>query len=160
MIALGFIGDSFFKSETQGTLAVGDSLELGNYSIRFDGLTQSPGSDGREVVEASVSLFKKGEFIEVLKPRRDFFLVQQQPVTVPGTYSTLGEDVYLLLVGWEEIGLSSSTFKLYLNPLINWTWIGGVVIALGATIAIWPEARKRSYLLRSRELQPASLAGD
>ncbi|MFV1859152.1 MAG: heme lyase CcmF/NrfE family subunit [Anaerolineales bacterium] len=163
MIALGFIGDSFFKSETQGTLGIGESLELGRYTLRFDNLVQFAGSDGRDVVEASVALFKDGDFIKELRPRRDFFVVQRQPVTVPGVYSTLGEDVYLLLVGWEEIGLSASTFKLYINPLINWTWLGGLVLALGTTIAIWPQGRMQteaSYVLRPKKLRPASQAGD
>jgi cytochrome c-type biogenesis protein CcmF len=163
MIALGFIGDAFFKSETQGTLGIGESLELGKYAVRFDNLEQFPGSDGREVVEATVSLFKDGEFIKELNPRRDYFVVQQQPVTVPGVYSTLGEDIYLLLVGWEEIGLSASTFKLYVNPLINWTWLGGLVVALGTTIAIWPQRgtrTERSYVLKPRKLRSAPQAGD
>jgi cytochrome c-type biogenesis protein CcmF len=163
MIALGFIGDAFFKSETQGTLGIGESLELGKYAVRFDNLVQFPGSDGREVVEATVSLFKDGEFIKELNPRRDYFVVQQQPVTVPGVYSTLGEDIYLLLVGWEEIGLSASTFKLYVNPLINWTWLGGLVVALGTTIAIWPQRgtrTERSYVLKPRKLRSAPQAGD
>src|SRR4030067_748750 len=123
MIALGFIGDAYFKEETQGTLAIGEQVAVGNWCLRFDGLAQDEGSDGREVFEASISIFKDGALLKELKPRRDFFLVQQQPVTVPGVYSTLGGDLYVLLVGWEEIGLSASTFKVYLNPRVNWTWL-------------------------------------
>ena len=96
-------------------------------------------------------------------PRRDYFVVQRQPVTVPGVYSTLGEDVYVLLVGWEEIGLESSTFKIYVNPLINWIWIGGAVLVLGALVALWPSglARvRRSYVIEPRTLQPRYGTGD
>ncbi len=163
MIALGFIGDAFFKSETQGTLAIGESLELGDYSLQFNNLRQYMGSDGRDVLEASVSLFREAEYIKELNPRRDYFVVQRQPVTVPGVHSTLGEDVYLLLVGWEEIGLTASTFKLYVNPLINWTWLGGLVLTLGTAIAIWPQGKTRSeasYVFRPRKLRPATQAGD
>ncbi|NIT40875.1 MAG: hypothetical protein GTN46_04950, partial [Gammaproteobacteria bacterium] len=83
--------------------------------------------------------------------------VQQQPVTIPGVYSSPGADVYVLLVGWEEIGLQSSTFKIYLNPLINWTWLGGIVLILGTFIAAWVPAsgnRRASYMLKQR---PADL---
>ena len=51
----------------------GESLTLGDYSLRFDNLEMYPGSDGREVLEATTSLFKNGEFVRTLKPRRDFF---------------------------------------------------------------------------------------
>lgn len=161
MIALGFIGDAYFKEETQGTLAVGQQLAVGNYALRFDGLRQGAGSDGREVLEASVSIFKDEALVKELKPRRDYFVAQQQPVTIPGVYSTLGGDLYVLLVGWEEIGLSSSTFKVYLNPLVNLTWVGGMVLVLGTLIAAWPSGAlgaRSSYVLGPRSRQVGDLS--
>ncbi|NOX61719.1 MAG: heme lyase CcmF/NrfE family subunit [Chloroflexi bacterium] len=152
MIALGILGDAYLKQETQGPLAVGEVMTLGDYELRFDGLVQYPGSDGREVVEASTTLMRNGEVIRELRPRRDYFVVQQQPVTIPAVYSTLGADVYVLLVGWEEIGLRSSTFKLYINPLINWVWIGGLFMILGTVIAAWGTSHRRdvTYTLPSQ----------
>jgi len=102
LIGLGFIGDAYFKQETQGTLARGERLNIGAYSLRFEDLRAYPGEDGREVVEASTSLFRGDEFVRTLQPRRDYFVAQQQPITIPGVYSTAGADVYVLLVGWEE----------------------------------------------------------
>ncbi len=163
MIGLGFIGDAYFKAETQVALARGESLTIGEYSLRFDNLESYPGSDGREVLEATTSLYKNGEFIDTMKPRRDFFIVQQQPSTIPAVYSTPAEDVYVLLVGWEEIGFSSSTFKVYINPLISWTWAGGFVLILGTIVAAWPQAsrqRKPSYALKPGRLQPQPGSGD
>ncbi len=164
MIGLGFIGDAYFQQETQMALARGESLTLGEYSLRFDNLELYPGSDGREVLEATTSLFKNGEFVQTLNPRRDYFVVQQQPMTIPAVYATPAQDVYLLLVGWEEIGFGASTFKMYLNPLISWTWMGGFVLILGTFIAAWPETqrqKKRSYVLKPDRLQPQpGLGGD
>jgi cytochrome c-type biogenesis protein CcmF len=163
MVALGFIGDALLKSETQGSLQVGDELTIGQYSLRFDDLNQYLGTDGRDILEASTSLFKDGQYIKQLSPRRDYFIVQRQPVTVPAVYSTLGEDVYILLVGWEEIGLELTTFKIYINPLINWTWIGGVVLVLGVLIAAWPSGRlaaTHSYVINRLRLRPSLGVGD
>lgn len=163
MIGLGFIGDAYFQDETQRALTRGESLTLGDYSLRFDDLQTYPGTDGREILEASTSLFKNGEFVRTLNPRRDYYVVQQQPVTVPAVYSTAAGDVYLLLVGWEEIGLQSSTFKMYLNPLINWTWAGGFVLILGTFVAVWPQTagrRKASYVLKPGNFRPQPSAGD
>ena len=151
MIALGIIGDGFFKQETQGTLAVGESLSIGDYSFRFEGLRGYPGSDGRDVVEAQLKLFKGNRFIRDLRPRRDFFIVQEQPVTVPGVYSTSGEDVYTLLLGWEGGSQDAATFRIYINPLINWVWAGGVALILGTLVAAWPAKKERqevTYVLR------------
>jgi len=151
MIGLAFIGDIYFQDETQRALARGESMTLGEYELRFDDLEMYPGSDGREVLEATTSLFRDGEFVANLNPRRDFFVVQQQPMTIPDVYTTAAEDIYVLLVGWEEVGLTSSTFKIYRNPLILWAWVGGLVLILGTGIAVWPEARRKkqtSYVLK------------
>lgn len=151
MIGLAFIGDAYFQEETQRALARGESMTLGEYELRFDDLQMYPGSDGREVLEASTTLFKDGRVLATLNPRRDYFIVQEQPMTIPDVYTTAAEDIYVLLVGWEQTGLSSSTFRLYRNPLIMWAWVGGLALILGTAIAVWPEARRRkqaSYTLK------------
>jgi len=55
MVALAFVGDAFFKQETQGPLVQGESLNLAGYSLRYEGLRQYNGSDGREVLEAGLA---------------------------------------------------------------------------------------------------------
>jgi cytochrome c-type biogenesis protein CcmF len=157
MIALGVIGDAYFKSETQGTVAPGESISIGEYSLRYQGLRGYPGSDGREVIEASTQLYRNGQYVQDLRPRRDFFVVQEQPVTVPGVYSTPGADVYTMLIGWSGENHNQATLKIYINPLINWVWTGGLAMMLGTLIAAWPESerrRDRAYQLRPR---PAGL---
>jgi cytochrome c-type biogenesis protein CcmF len=64
-------------------------------------------------------------------------------MTIPGNHSTLTEDFYVLLVTWEELSLSSATFKIYLNPLINWIWAGGLIFVVGTLVAAWPEVEER-----------------
>jgi cytochrome c-type biogenesis protein CcmF len=42
------------------------------------------------------------------------------------------------------------TFKVIVNPLVAWIWIGGVIALLGAAIAIWPaRPRRRGALVRT-----------
>ncbi len=160
MIALAFIGDAFFKQETQGTLSAGQRLSIGDYALQFNTLREYPGSDGRDVVEATTTLYQGDRPIGQLQPRRDFFITQNQPATIAAVYSTLSEDVYVLLVGWEEIGLNNSTFKIYINPLINWAWIGGMVMIVGTLIAAWPAGKHdATYALKVSALQPNPAMG-
>jgi cytochrome c-type biogenesis protein CcmF len=151
LIALGFIGDTYFKQETQGTVTAGESLSVGDYSLRFDGLRGYSGSDGRDIVEANLTLYKDGKEIRSLQPRKDFFVVQKQPVTVPGVYSTAGKDVYIMLLDWDATGKAQqATFKIYVNSLINWVWIGGFIMILGTIIAAWSSPRQveTTYVLK------------
>lgn len=163
MIGLGFIGEAYFQNETQGTLAVGERLRIENYELEFNNLEAYSGSDGREVLEASMTLYKDGQPIHSLTPRRDFFVVQRQPVTIPGVHSTLGGDVYVLLVGWEDMNVVSSTFKIYINPLINWTWLGGLFLIIGTFVAAWPDKglfTRTSYSIKVPRIATSSSAGD
>jgi len=163
MIALAFVGDTYFKQETQGTLSVGEELAVGGYRLVFEDLRGYAGTDGRDIVEARASLYRGDRFLATLTPRRDFFVVQEQPVTVPGVYTTAAEDIYVLLVGWEEVGLQATTFKVYLNPFINWAWVGGVIIVLGVLLSAWPAPKafsEVSYELRPSRLDRAGSAGE
>jgi cytochrome c-type biogenesis protein CcmF len=160
MIALGVIGDSFYKSETQGTLSAGQRLSIGQYTMQFNGLKKYPGTDGREVYDASTSLFQGNNLIHQLNPRRDFFIVQEQPVSVPAVHSTAGEDVYILLVGWNDSG-TEATFKVFVNPLINWVWLGGIAMMLGTLVAAWTRqdgGKEATYSFK--QALPDPLGGD
>lgn len=157
LIATGIIGDAFFKLETQGTISQGESLSIGSYQFEFQKMLGYPGSDGREIVEAVGLVYQDGKLIREVKPRRDFFIVQEQPVTVPGVYSTPGMDFYVMLLDWNNDG-TSATFKIYVNSLINWVWIGGIVMILGTLIATWNNAAKReaTYVLKPEVLTSQS----
>ncbi len=45
---------------------------------------------------------------------------------------------------------SPATFKLIVDPLVTWIWIGGLIALAGALIAIWPaRPRRRGALVRT-----------
>lgn len=139
LIAIGIIGIEFFQQETQGSLAVGERLDLGRYSLEYESLAEFQTADGRLVDRAVVNLYKEGGFVRQLYPRRDYYFEARQPMNIPGLYSTIESDVYLRLVDWEPVSAQSATFKVYLNPLVNWVWLGGLVFILGTLVAAWPE---------------------
>jgi len=158
LMALGIIGIELFQTETQGTLARGEQLTLGQHVLVFEGLTQFGTPDGREVSRAEVSVYKDGRFVGQLFPRQDFYVAANQPMTIPGVRSTLEEDLYLLLVGWEPIAQQGATFKVFHNPLVNFVWLGGVVFILGTLVAAWPD-RETAPLRRSVQAR-AWVSGD
>ena len=159
LMAFGIIGIEIFQTETQGTLGRGEQLTLGRYTMVYEGLTRFNTADGREISRAELSIFKDGRSVGKLFPRSDFYFVQNQPMTIPGVRSTLEEDLYILLVGWEPIGQDSATFKVFHNPLINFVWLGGAVFILGTLVAAWPEGEREPVRRRMPRAQ-ALAAGD
>lgn len=137
VIGIGVIGSTLFQQETQRTLGVGETLDFGGYTLRYDGFTQAIAEDGRTMEIADVTVFQRGAEVARLRPRHDIY--PDMPMTIAGSYSTLEADYYVLLVGWEELNANTATFKVYINPLINLVWWGGLVLMLGTFISAWPQ---------------------
>ena len=61
-----------------------------------------------------------------------------QPTTEVAIWSTIRHDLYLVLAAW-DLDRGSATFKAYLNPLVKWIWIGGLVLVFGTIICMLPD---------------------
>ncbi len=156
LVAIGVIGSRFYQVETQRNLAIGETMTitsefLGTYELTYQGLRDGPSPDDRIITEAVLTVSHNGRPVGSLIPNREFFVVQQQPMTIPDKRSTLADDLYVILAGWEGTG-ETATFKAYINPLVNWLWIGGFVFIIGTLIAAWPtpQAERRPVPARSK----------
>jgi len=70
--------------------------------------------------------------------------------------SNLREDIYAVFAGVsEETG--KAVIQFYLNPLVTWIWIGGIVMLAGTVICIFPDL-KRARLERGRKALDRLLA--
>jgi len=139
LMALGVIGIEMFQNETQGTIAQGQSIKIDGYTVTFKDLALFDTNDNRNVARAVVSVEKNGQFLTDLYPRRDYFYESQQPMTIPGVRSTMQDDLYVILVDWQPILTSGATFKIYHNPLVNWLWLGSLMMIFGSVVAAWPD---------------------
>ncbi|UCC88948.1 MAG: heme lyase CcmF/NrfE family subunit [Anaerolineales bacterium] len=154
MMALGVIGTNFFQSETQRNLAVGESFTItstltGDYTLTYEGLRSLPAPDDVSRTGATLSVSRNGRNIGELHPTHDFFIPQEQPMTIPAMRYSLIEDLYVIVAGWEDGG-ATATFKAFVNPLVNWLWIGGFIFILGTAVAAWPDpAEDRRLALAS-----------
>lgn len=143
VIGIGVIGSTIFQMETQQKIAVGDSILLGGYEMHYDRFDEGQISeDGRVMDIANVTVSRNGQALAELRPRRDFFPNndndEMNTMTIAGSYSTLENDFYVLLVDWETLNQNEATFKVYINPLINLVWWGGLILILGTIIATLP----------------------
>jgi len=139
LMALGIIGLEKFQTETQGSLAAGESLQLGRYTVTYRSLAEFDMPDNRNVARAVVDVSRDGQPVGQLYPRRDYYYESEQSMTIPGVRSTLEDDLYVLLVDWQPISSQGATFKVFHNPLVNWLWFGGLVFIIGSLVAGWPE---------------------
>jgi len=144
LIFVGITGSSAFKSEKLVTLEKGESLTIKGYELKYENFSSYPTQD-RYVAAATLSVYRKGKKLGTLRPERNLYRNQEQPTTEVAIRSTLVEDLYVILAQYEED--VRATFKVLINPLFVWVWIGGfVVLAGGAIVVMWPNKReKRRY---------------
>jgi cytochrome c-type biogenesis protein CcmF len=131
-------------------VAEGESLQLSGYTFTYEKLELQDTPDGRNIAQASILISRDGREVGRVYPGSDYYYYSQQSVTRPGIHSTLSEDLYIVLVDWLEITAEGATFKVFRNPLINWLWIGTVVLILGTLVALWPSRERRPLALKEK----------
>ncbi len=133
---------SAFNMEKQITVNKGESFKVKKYTLRYDALSEYPTASKHRVV-ATLSIFNDKHKVGVLSPEKSLFIGQEQPTTEVAIHTNLKEDVYVILAGY---GKDWATFKVLVNPLVIWLWIGGVIMAFGAIIVMLPDRRKRKKI--------------
>jgi cytochrome c-type biogenesis protein CcmF len=139
LMAIGILGIEMFQSETQGTIATGQSLDVGGYTVKYETVAQWDNVPQQvNYTRAVVDVYKNGIFLGKLYPRKDMYF-SGQPMSIPGLRSSFKDDVYVLLVDWQPISSTEATFKIFVNPLVNWLWIGSLLFLVGVIFAAWPD---------------------
>ncbi|HEV7992338.1 MAG TPA: heme lyase CcmF/NrfE family subunit [Gemmatimonadaceae bacterium] len=63
-----------------------------------------------------------------------------EPSTEVGIRTSAKMDLYIVLAGVRE---ETAELRISFNPLVVWVWIGGVIMAIGGLIVMWPQAERR-----------------
>ena len=146
MMFVGFTGKAF-TTESEFVLGYGESEHVAGYTVRFESLAQREDANVA-VSAAALSLFDDGEFLCTLLPERHFYKHADQNTTEVAIFSSMREDFYLIMVG--AAADNSAKFQVYVNPLINWVWAGGVFFVVGSLWCLWPTARDRRLAREER----------
>ena len=128
------------QQEIQVTLDRERRAELAGYNFNLRDL-----NSGATKVEYRAADWRSRDetLIGVLYPQRDIYLEMGLAVTQPSTRSNLAKDIYAILVDYDAETQNAATFRLYINPLVNWLWIGVGVMTLGTLVALLPDEKSR-----------------
>jgi cytochrome c-type biogenesis protein CcmF len=136
IVALALSGTYRFEREV--TLQRGQLMQLGDYGVVFDELWAEE-QPQRFVVGGDFSVFYKGVEKTQLTPRLNYYKNSQQPVGTPAVRSTLKDDLYLTLMAFDQEAGNHATIRAIVNPAVAWLWIGGMIVAIGAILAVMPQ---------------------
>lgn len=147
LLFAGFTGKAFTQ-EAEVVLDQRASRQVGEYRITFASLASAENAN-YSTTTAALALHHGDQFLGTLLPERRYYPAFDQGTTEVSVYSTWSEDFYVILVGSAED--HSAKFQVYINPLINFVWLGAVVLVLGALWAMWPTPRDRRLAQVDRE---------
>jgi cytochrome c-type biogenesis protein CcmF len=150
LMFIGFAGDGY-KREAEATLEPGKSVKLGRYSVRFDGLEHTADAQ-KDMTTARLSVSRDGRPYTIMRPAKWAYHHHEDepPTSEVDIKKSLAEDLYVVLNGFEvQTGKPIAAIKVVINPLVNWIWLGFLLLAAGTFIAFMPD---RAYALAGARL--------
>ncbi len=146
LMTIGIVGSTVYQQTKMYTVQPGQTMTVGNYAVTYTGLRQM-GQGRTNVVFADLGVARKGTQLGLLRAQKEFHPGSDQPTTRVGILGSYREDLYVILNGWEQD--QTANFKVVVNPLVTWIWIGWYVLAAGTIFAAWP-ARRPAFAVRTR----------
>jgi len=139
----GIVGSSFFKTEVKRSVREGESFSIGPYQLRYLGMSAV---DTPHLLSATARLevVRDGREAVTMEPAKLVYKRQEQPATIVAIRSTPLADLYVVLAGIDDT--NRATFEVFLTPLVWWLWAGGVLMAIGTVVAMWPNVRERAAI--------------
>jgi cytochrome c-type biogenesis protein CcmF len=134
-----------YESERDLRMAPGDTVMLGGYAFRFDGVKEVAGPN-YAAVRGAINVQRDGQPVANLAPEKRIYRVQRNPMTEAAIDGGFTRDLYVSL--GEAVGPEGTawTVRIHVKPFVKWIWSGCLLMALGGLLA----ASDRRYRADSR----------
>ena len=121
-----------YTVERDVALARGETVQVGGFDFRFDGVDalHGPNYDG---VHGVVQVARDGRPVATLQPEKRRYFVQQSVMTEAAIRSQAGRDLFVAL--GEDLGAGRWSLRIQVRPLINYIWLAALLMALGGLLA-------------------------
>ncbi|MGD0388928.1 MAG: cytochrome c-type biogenesis CcmF C-terminal domain-containing protein [Tepidisphaeraceae bacterium] len=154
LVVIGVTGSSVFSVNQTFQLNPGHWTAFAGFKLTLNSIAQSRGVN-YQMTEANVTATDANGRSFTLKPqRRVYDKWEEQTSSVVAIGSNWKRDLYLNLAGWDEGG-QNVAIQAIVNPLVNWIWAGGWVLAIGALICLIPRIESLFAKAPAFQLAPA-----
>lgn len=129
LMALGIAFSGPYKIEHEFIMSEGETIQIGGYDIKYLSMVEDSNHELRARATTTLEVSKDGEFIGLMTPdKRIYVNFEQSQFAEVSTIFSLGDEVYSTLLGFTEE--EKASFKISVNPLVNWVWIGGTIMCI------------------------------
>jgi cytochrome c-type biogenesis protein CcmF len=140
VVALGVTLTSQFSEERDIRLAPGESATVADYVFTLQQVSRHRGPNYlSDMGLVTVSLDDK--IIATLKPEKRRYMASSQVMTEAGIDAGLFRDLYLSL--GEQLQGGAWAVRVQVKPFVRWLWLGGIIIAIGGSLAVTDRRYRR-----------------
>jgi cytochrome c-type biogenesis protein CcmF len=149
---IGIAGGAFNQSHEQ-EMGFGSEMKLGPYRLVCQSFTQDS-NPNYDTEYALLDVYRGGKKITQLAPEKRFYVASQTSSTMVALHSTLASDLYVIYEG-KNPDTDTPIIKVFLNPLMNWIWIGVLIVVGGTLLALVPNLTRAAVRARVESEAPA-----
>lgn len=142
LMFIGFTGQAF-QSKDVKELNQGDSMNIASYTLKMVNLEHGD-NDLYSYDRATLAVTKGGEDLGILQPEKRLYKASRQPTSDVALRIRPNEDLYLNFGGMSDDN-RRAVIQAFVNPLVSWVWIGGLVLIFGTLICLVPAKIKMQY---------------
>ena len=135
-----------YESEKDVRMEPGDTVDLGGYTFRFDGVRDVTGPN-YVAARAQIRVTRNGNLVTTLYPEKRIYRVQNMPMTEAAIDPGFTRDLYVSL--GDAVSDTAWVVRAHHKPFVDWIWGGCLLMALGGALA----ASDRRYRLAARRPQ-------
>jgi len=129
---------SVYKQDTEFMVAPGEVVELGNYTLTYEGLDEVPLP---HLLSKRARVRVNGSDL-VLQPALNSYPRMSSPIGTPAVRTHITHDLYLTLM---SVGDSSGRIglRVIITPMVVWVWIGVIILTMGTFLCLVPATRRK-----------------
>src|SRR6185436_6121134 len=87
---------------------------------------------------AQLSIWDGGKHVATVYPAKWEYRKGSEATSEVSITVRVQEDVYVVLTGY-DVETKLANFRVFVNPLISWVWLGTVILAFGTLICLIPQ---------------------
>jgi cytochrome c-type biogenesis protein CcmF len=130
---IGMTGSSAWRVENVQAMKIGDSVKVGDFDYRFEGVAPAQGPN-YIAEQATFAVTRDGKPYTMLYPERRQYEEQETPTTEAAIESNWKGDLYAVI--GDRTGQNTWTVRIYHQPLVPWIWAGGLLMTLGGLVSL------------------------
>ena len=133
LCVLGITITSAFSIHADKRIAVGESLQLGDYEMVFRSITPVEGPNFR-ALRGEMAISRNGNPVAVVYPEKRLYEVRASAMTEAGIDGRWGRDLFVAL--GDDLGEGAWSVRLQYKPMVRFIWFGAAVMAFGGLLAL------------------------